>query len=150
MSPRPRPPTLPLPTPGRSNLPDTDTDGDGMPDYWEMQAGLDPNDPLDAREDLDGDGASNRQEYLAGTNVKDPSDHLGLRHEPSLSGHVLSFEALPERSYAVEAAASVIGAAWEPILRVEPGPERRRIEFIISPTGAFPIRFFRVITPAGP
>lgn len=52
-------------------LMEVDTDGDGMPDWWEIQHGLNPNDPGDANLDCDGDGATNLEEYLAGT---DPCD----------------------------------------------------------------------------
>jgi hypothetical protein len=45
-----------------------DVDNDGMPDAWETQYGLNPNDPSDATQDKDGDGVTNLQEYLAGTN----------------------------------------------------------------------------------
>ncbi len=48
--------------------PEFDTDMDGMPDLWEMQYGLDYNNPLDAKEDPDQDGLTNLEEYLAGTN----------------------------------------------------------------------------------
>jgi hypothetical protein len=44
-----------------------DSDSDGMPDAWEIQFGLDPNDPADAAMDADGDGVSNLEEFLAGT-----------------------------------------------------------------------------------
>ena len=39
-----------------SNLPTKDTDGDGMPDWWEIQYFLDPNDATDATLDADMDG----------------------------------------------------------------------------------------------
>jgi len=44
-----------------------DTDHDGMPDWWEVENGLNPTDPSDAALDTDGDGATNREEYEAGT-----------------------------------------------------------------------------------
>ncbi|WP_417531853.1 hypothetical protein [Marinobacter lipolyticus] len=44
--------------------PTDDTDGDGIPDAWEVQYGLNPNDPSDAELDPDGDGLSNGDEHL--------------------------------------------------------------------------------------
>ncbi len=52
---------------------DPDSDGDGIPDKVELQLGLNPADPTDARADLDGDGYSNLEEYLAGTDPNDPN-----------------------------------------------------------------------------
>ena len=57
-----------------------DSDGDGMPDSWEIQHNLDPNDPSDADgvsddwvllNDIDNDGLNNLHEYL---NSTDPND----------------------------------------------------------------------------
>ena len=41
-----------------------DTDHDGMPDNWELQMGLNPNDPADRNGDLNSDGYTNLEEYL--------------------------------------------------------------------------------------
>ena len=46
-----------------------DIDGDGMPDQWERDNFLDPNNPADAAEDFDGDDVSNLTEYRAGTSI---------------------------------------------------------------------------------
>ncbi|MGD8814195.1 MAG: hypothetical protein PVI78_06930 [Anaerolineales bacterium] len=41
-----------------------DTDHDGMPDVWELEMELDPEDASDGSGDLDGDGYTNLEEYL--------------------------------------------------------------------------------------
>ena len=46
--------------------PPLDSDHDGMPDAWEAEHGLDPNDASDGSGDLDGDGYTNVEEYLHG------------------------------------------------------------------------------------
>ena len=46
-----------------------DSDSDGMPDAFETDNGLDPNDPADAAGDLDGDGRNNLQEFEQGGDV---------------------------------------------------------------------------------
>ena len=44
--------------------PRVDTDGDGMPDEWEKDNGLNPNDPTDASKDCNGDGYTNIEKYI--------------------------------------------------------------------------------------
>ncbi|WP_197479501.1 carboxypeptidase regulatory-like domain-containing protein, partial [Oleiphilus sp. HI0132] len=44
-----------------------DSDNDGLPDVWEIQFGLDPQDASDAFIDQDNDGLSNREEFAAQT-----------------------------------------------------------------------------------
>jgi hypothetical protein len=52
---------------GSADVLDPDDDNDGMPDWWEIEHGLDPFDPSDADDDPDGDGVDNLGEYLAGS-----------------------------------------------------------------------------------
>jgi len=51
----------------RSQSPLRDTDGDGMPDSWEQQYGLNPQQAASPHADLDGDGYTDLEEYLNGT-----------------------------------------------------------------------------------
>jgi len=63
------------PPPAASN----DKDGDGMPDSWETQHGLNPNDPTDANKDPDHDGLSNLTEYQIGSDPqKNDTDGDGM------------------------------------------------------------------------
>lgn len=48
-----------------------DSDGDGLPDSWEIENGLNPQNSTDATEDLDSDGLTNLEEFIAET---DPND----------------------------------------------------------------------------
>jgi hypothetical protein len=56
-----------------------DSDGDEIPDWWELQSGLDPALGADASLDADADGLTNVEEYLAGTDPQSAdSDSDGL------------------------------------------------------------------------
>lgn len=50
-----------------------DADDDGMPDAWETQYGLDPNDATDAWADIDNDNVLNLFEYQLGSIANDPA-----------------------------------------------------------------------------
>jgi hypothetical protein len=41
-----------------------DSDGDGLPDWWELENGFDPDDPADGAADTDSDGYTNFDEFL--------------------------------------------------------------------------------------
>jgi uncharacterized protein (DUF1800 family) len=56
-----------------------DSDHSGIPDWWEMEYGLEPGSAALAAADTDGDGLSNLQEFRLGTNpLKPDSDGDGL------------------------------------------------------------------------
>lgn len=54
-----------------------DQDKDGMPDEWEIEHGLDPNNPGDVQADADGDGLNNYGEFWNGTDPQDPDTDDG-------------------------------------------------------------------------
>ena len=60
--------------------PYVDTDGDGMPDEWEKQYGLNPNDASDAVKDCNGDGYTNIEKYINGINPKTKTDWRNLNN----------------------------------------------------------------------
>ncbi len=47
-----------------TGIPPTDSDHDGMPDDWELEMGLNPEDASDGNGDLDNNGYTNVEEYL--------------------------------------------------------------------------------------
>src|SRR5262249_45644976 len=56
-----------------------DTDHDGMPNDWERNHGLDPNQPRDGAADPDGDGYTNLEDYLNWL-AGDLKDHPAGQH----------------------------------------------------------------------
>lgn len=66
----------------------TDTDDDTLPNIWERDNGLDPDDPTDADEDPDEDGLSNLEEYQEETDPQDEdSDGDGLTDGDEVNVH---------------------------------------------------------------
>jgi parallel beta-helix repeat protein len=66
------------PYPLNEKLESSDSDDDGLPDWWEVQMGLNPL-VDDAQEDFDNDNLSNLEEYLQGTDPhSSDSDMDGL------------------------------------------------------------------------
>lgn len=139
------------PTPGGLNYSaaTSDTDEDGLPDAWELEHGLDLNNPLGvhgAHGDPDGDGMTNLQEYLAGTRPNDSTSALRLHVLSASEGDVtLQFDAAAGRAYSV-LMTTHLGGAWQRLQDVPAAPSARVVTVTDeAATGAQ--RFYRLVTP---
>ena len=70
-----------------------DTDGDGMPDAWEIEFGLNPDDASDAAEDCNGNGVSNFDEFKRSLDPCDstPPAIIATEGSPGFDTITLSF-----------------------------------------------------------
>jgi hypothetical protein len=98
-----------------------DTDDDGIPDWWMNQYFTHPTgeagDLSRAQDDGDGDGMSNLEEFLTGTIPTELNSVFKLNLNPvSAVGTnvVLSWTALPGKSYRVESTEDLAEALWLP------------------------------------
>jgi hypothetical protein len=60
--------------------PSADADSDGMPDTWEKQHALNPNDASDAAKDASGDGYTNIEKYINGIDPATKTDWKDLKN----------------------------------------------------------------------
>jgi hypothetical protein len=126
-----------------------DRDGDGLPDFWESEHGLDPDDPEDAALDSDGDGMSNWEEHAAGTDPSDPSSYLKLEAIVKEGLVTVVFGAISNRTYTIEYK-DTFGAAWSKLIDL-PARATNRIERIPAAAPASPAtHFYRAATPRQP
>jgi Tol biopolymer transport system component len=96
----------------------TDSDTDGIPDAWMIyyfgHATGQGGDQSLALDDADGDGMVNLQEYLAGTDPRIAASvlRLGISSVPSGNGLLLTWPAVPGKSYKVQYKNSLTDASW--------------------------------------
>ncbi|HTG43133.1 MAG TPA: lamin tail domain-containing protein, partial [Verrucomicrobiae bacterium] len=126
-----------------------DRDGDGMPNTWELQFGLDPDDSSDAQTDLDHDGVSNLNEFRSGTDPSDFEDVLSF-DSIRLSGSqvLLRFKAVAGKTYSVLFRAALSTGVWTKLQNVAAPSVTGTVE-LPDQRGATQ-RFYRLVTPAVP
>jgi hypothetical protein len=121
-----------------------DSDGDGMPDWWELEHGLNPYFAGDAAMDSDGDGMSNLEEFIAGTDPRDPESFLRITALIENGSVKLVAPLSANRSYTIMARDSLSEGEWEKVWHIAPGPARL-FEWEAGSAGAR--RFYRIVTP---
>ena len=133
------------PTAGISNIlptPNLDSDLDGMPDSWERDHNLDPNNLADAQLDADSDGLTNVQEFLAGTDPHNVSSRLGISAELQADGLHLTFSTIGNHTYEVQFQEALGGATWQTLQEVK-APSNGGALTILDPTVGT-TRFYRL------
>jgi hypothetical protein len=102
-----------------------DRDDDGMPDVWETEFGLNPDDPDDARADPDRDGASNLDEYRAGTSSGGSQRHsAAYRHRwRQRRPRRIAVPGRAGRAYVVEGSVAPGEQPWSPSRKSPPRSE---------------------------
>jgi hypothetical protein len=120
-----------------------DSDHDGMPDWWEVENGLNSQIP-DGQSDLDHDGMSNFAEFIAGTDPNDGQSYLKLEVLTGSSGLTLEFIASPQHSYTIEFSDTLGGSSWQKFRDIERALGGR-ISFDDANASAH--RYYRLITP---
>lgn len=129
-----------------------DTDGDGLPDYWEIENGLNPTNSIGlhgAIGDPDNDGQTNLQEYLGGTHPQNGDDYFHINSVAvNGTGVTLRFRAGSGRTYSVLYSENSPGGPWLKLTDVAFGAIPRQIEITDPGSSAANRRFYRLTAPA--
>jgi len=125
-----------------------DTDNDGVPDSWETANGFSPTNAADAALDADGDTMSNWEEFIAGTNPTNALSYLKLDGAHANGLVNLSFQALSNRTYAIEFKDGLGSPAWTRLAEF-PARSSDHIETVADPNSTTN-RFYRLETPLSP
>jgi CotH kinase protein/Lamin Tail Domain/Bacterial Ig domain/Bacterial TSP3 repeat len=124
-----------------------DSDGDGIPDYWELRYGLDPQDPADAAQDWDGDGLTNADEFFRHLNPLQMDLALIVSPLPSsgsLTGLLFRFVAVSNSVSTLEYKNEFCEPTWQPLHSDPAQPSNHPVQIITAPGGQK--RFYRIRT----
>jgi hypothetical protein len=139
--------TAAAPAPGPSGA--TDSDSDGMPNSWEEDNELDPNNEDDAEEDPDEDGFTNLQEYRAGTDPQSAQSHLRIGPITAVPDAVIiEFHAAAGITYSIIYRSELQANGWTKLIDI---PAQSAAQFIrVFDPSPDPKRFYRLVTPSAP
>ncbi len=127
-----------------------DSDSDGLPDYWENQNRLDPNNPdgdEGANGDKDGDGVRALLEFLADFNPADPTDGHLIHPIIAPSGNTwrLQFPVIPNRRYQIEASTNLANVnGWGNLGPSFTVPTANQTHLWLDPAPITGARYYRV------
>ncbi|MEM7383345.1 MAG: lamin tail domain-containing protein, partial [Verrucomicrobiota bacterium] len=121
-----------------------DMDGDGIPNAWEAQFGLNPDQRADGAGDADDDGVSNVEEYLANTDPTDAGDYLTLTVTRTGSMVSIGFTRQPDRRYTVEYTDALASAQWTTLEEFAAEATAGEVTGVDSNGDGSPMRFYRV------
>jgi hypothetical protein len=122
-----------------------DRDHDGLPDQWEIDHGLNPDNAADGAADADGDGMSNAAEWLAGTDYLDSASNLKSSMIKSNLA-TLQFSAISNRTYSVLYRDTVVAGQWRKLSDIL-AATNNHTEVIID-SSATSNRFYRLVIPS--
>jgi hypothetical protein len=121
-----------------------DADGDGIPDDWENQYGLNPNNNADGGLDSDGDGMSNYAEYLAGTDPTNRLSNLRLDLTARPDGVFVRVGALANHTYSVQYR-DFLSGSWMKLGDIVAQPTNH-MEMLLD-RASTTNRFYRLVSP---
>ena len=138
-----------MPSPGRSNVgtQPVDLDQDGIADDWELENGLDPNDPLDAFLDFDRDGVINLTEFVEGTNPNDEIEVIVATISLLEDEVRLRFNAIPDTRYQLEYTTDLGLSDWQVLLELEADDDEEFLEISDASVLENGRRFYRIVRP---
>ena len=138
------------PSAGFSSL--ADTDGDGLPDYWEIEHGLDASSSAGAdgaKGDPDGDGQDNLWEFLAGTHPQNGSDYFHIASvSVNTNGLTIRFQLAGGHTCSVLHSDGSPAGPWLKLADAPLNANDREVEINDPGFGATGSRFYRLVAPA--
>jgi hypothetical protein len=133
--------------PGRVIKQTDDRDGDGMPDWWEIAHGLNPDSAADAAGDLDGDGIPNLAEYQGGTDPQDPNSGFRIAAAQVQAGQFAAHIYLQlGKTYVLEGCDDLTTHNWQTVQQIQ--PTQSGFSDLSDPAPASSNRFYRIVLQA--